>query len=100
MPRDPYVLDPSLVQDPPRSLWGRLKLLGPGFVLTASIVGSGELIATTALGAKAGFVALWVILVSCAVKVTLQLQFGRHTIQTGETCLTAFNKLPGPAWGG
>jgi Mn2+/Fe2+ NRAMP family transporter len=100
MPRDPYVLDPALVQDPPRSLWGRLKLLGPGFVLTASIVGSGELIATTALGASAGYVALWVILVSCAVKVALQLQFGRHTIQTGETCFTAFNKLPGPAWGG
>lgn len=98
--RDPYVLDPSLVADPPRSLSARLRLLGPGLVLTASIVGSGELIATTTLGAKVGFTALWIILVSCAVKVTLQLQFGRHTIQTGETALTAFNKLPGPAFGG
>jgi manganese transport protein len=46
--------------------------LGPGFVLTASIVGSAELIATTALGAKAGYVALWVILLTCAVNVALQ----------------------------
>ncbi len=94
-PRDPYVLDPALVEDPPETLRGKLSMLGPGFVLTASIVGSGELIATTTLGAKAGFVALWVILLSCVVKVALQLEFGRHTILTGETCLTAFNRMPG-----
>jgi manganese transport protein len=99
-PRDPYALDPSLVEDPPTTWRGSLKFLGPGLVLTASIVGSGELIATTSLGARAGFTALWIILVSCAVKVALQLQFGRHTILTGETCLTAFNKLPGPTWRG
>ncbi len=99
-PRDPYALDPTLAEDPPASWNGRLKYLGPGLVLTASIVGSGELIATTSLGARAGFTALWIILVSCAVKVALQLQFGRHTILTGETCLTAFNKLPGPSWRG
>lgn len=98
--RDPYALDPSLVEDPPTAWRGKLKFLGPGLVLTASIVGSGELIATTSLGAKAGFTALWIILASCAVKVALQLQFGRHTILTGETCLTAFNKLPGPSWRG
>jgi Mn2+/Fe2+ NRAMP family transporter len=93
--RDPYLLDPALVADPPQSWLGRLRELGPGLVLTASIVGSGELIATTTLGAKAGFTALWVILLSCLVKVALQLEFGRHTIQTGETCLTAFNHMPG-----
>jgi manganese transport protein len=98
--RDPYVLDPTLIADPPNSWLARLRLLGPGLILTASIVGSGELIATTTLGATAGYSALWIILVSCAVKVALQLQFGRHTIQTGETALTAFNKLPGPAPGG
>jgi Mn2+/Fe2+ NRAMP family transporter len=95
-PRDPYVLDPALVAEPPPTWVGRLRELGPGLVLTASIVGSGELIATTRLGAEAGFVALWVILLSCVVKVALQLQFGRHVIQTGETALAAFNRMPGP----
>lgn len=99
-PRDPYLLDPSLVEEPPTTWRGMVRYLGPGLVLTASIVGSGELIATTSLGARAGFTALWIILVSCAVKVALQLQFGRHTILTGETCLTAFNKLPGPSFRG
>ncbi len=73
--------------------------LGPGFILSASIVGSGELIATTTLGARAGFVAFWVIIVSCLVKVVVQLEIGKHTILTGETSMRIFNDLPGPKWG-
>lgn len=76
-----------------------LRYLGPGFILSASIVGSGELIATTALGAEAGFVALWVILVSCLVKVFVQLEFGKHAIQSGETTFQSINQLPGPKFG-
>ncbi len=88
------------VRQPPKTLWGALACSGPSLILTANIVGSGELIMTTALGASAGFVALWVILVSCAVKVVVQLEFGKHAISTGETALLAFNTLPGPRWRG
>ncbi|MEM7367425.1 MAG: Nramp family divalent metal transporter [Bacteroidota bacterium] len=84
---------------PPVRFLDKLKYLGPGFILSASIVGSGELIATTALGAKAGFITFWVILVSCLVKVTIQLEFGKHAIYSGETVMEAFNKLPGPRFG-
>lgn len=87
------------MREPPGSLLGRLRFLGPGFILSASIVGSGELIATTTLGARAGFIAFWVIIVSCLVKVTVQLEFGKHTILTGETAMQVFNKLPGPKFG-
>ena len=66
-----------------------LKKIGPGIVLSASIVGSGELIATTTLGAQAGYVALWVVLLSCAVKPAVQAELGRYTIATGETGLEA-----------
>ncbi len=55
---------------------------------------------TTALGASAGFVALWVIFVNCAVKVVVQLEFGKHAIGSGETTLRSFNRLPGPKWRG
>lgn len=89
----------SLIQDPPESFFGKLKFLGPGFILSASIVGSGELIATTTLGAEAGFITFWVILVSCAIKVAIQLEFGKHAIYSGETVMEAFNKLPGPRMG-
>lgn len=76
----------------------RLRFLGPGFILSASIVGSGELIATTTLGAKAGYVAFWVIIVSCLVKVVVQLEVGKHTILTGETAMKIFDNLPGARW--
>ena len=52
---DPYALDASFVREPPTSFLGKLRYIGPGFILSASIVGSGELIATTILGAQAGF---------------------------------------------
>lgn len=58
-----------------------VRRIGPGMVLAASIVGSGELIATTTLGAQVGFVALWIILVSCAIKPVVQSELGRYTIQ-------------------
>lgn len=96
---DPYVLSPDKIRQPPSTLRGKLKFLGPGFVLSASIVGSGELIATTTLGAHAGFITFWVIIVSCIVKVAVQLEFGKHAILTGETAMQSFNKLPGPRFG-
>jgi manganese transport protein len=99
MATDNYIIDDRTIREPPTSLSGKLKLLGPGFILSASIVGSGELIATTTLGAKAGFVAFWIIIVSCLVKVAIQLEFGKHTITSGETAMQAIGKLPGPKVG-
>jgi manganese transport protein len=97
--KDPYVLDADSVKAAPDNFRQKLKFLGPGFILSASVVGSGELIATTSLGAKAGFVTLWVILVSCLVKIVLQLEFGRQSITRGITSMNLMNELPGPRFG-
>jgi manganese transport protein len=94
-----YLITEKTVKEPPVSTFQKLKFLGPGFILSASIVGSGELIATTTLGAHAGFVAFWVIIVSCLVKVVVQLEIGKHTILSGETSMQIFNSLPGPRIG-
>lgn len=67
-------------------------------ILSGSIVGSGELIATTTLGARVGFAALWLIIVSCLIKVVVQEQLGRYTVITGETTFHALDKVPGPRW--
>ncbi len=99
MRKDPYHLSQESILTPPLTIKGRLRHLGPGLILSASIVGSGELIATTTLGAQAGFITFWVIIVSCLVKVAVQLEFGKHTILTGETAMMAFNQLPGPVLG-
>jgi len=94
--KDPYLLTEEQIKEPPKGWRASLRHLGPGMILSASIVGSGELIATTVLGAKVGFVTLWVILVSCLVKVALQLEFGKHVISSGEPTMVALNQLPGP----
>ena len=59
--------------EPPQTLFASLVHLGPGIVLASSIVGSGELIATTTTGAQAGFVLLWLILIGCVIKVAAQV---------------------------
>ena len=93
---DHYRTTAATIKEPPVGLGSSLKFLGPGFILSASIVGSGELIATTTLGARAGFTAFWIIIVSCLVKVAIQLEFGKYAILTGETPMKSFNGLPGP----
>ena len=99
LPSDPYLVNKDAIQEAPTNFRQKLKFLGPGFILSASVVGSGELIATTSLGAKAGFVTLWVILVSCLVKIVLQLEFGRQSIIRGVSAMNLMNELPGPRFG-
>ncbi len=98
-PSDPYRLEKSDILEAPSRMRQKLRFLGPGFILSASVVGSGELIATTTLGAKAGFVTLWVIVVSCLVKIVLQLEFGRQSITRGVTAMNMMNQIPGPRFG-
>lgn len=86
----------SDIQDPPSSIGGILRQLGPGLIIAANIVGSGELIMTTKTGASAGIVLLWLILLGCVVKVFVQLELGRFVVSSGETTLTALNRVPGP----
>ncbi|MBA3973443.1 MAG: iron transporter [Candidatus Solibacter sp.] len=93
---DPYRLDPAAVEAPPTTFWASLRRIGPGLILAASIVGSGELIATTTLGAEAGYLALWIVVFSCFIKPAMQAEIGRYSIVTGETGLAGFNRLPGP----
>ncbi len=88
--------DPSGIQEPPRSVGGILRRVGPGFVLAGTLVGSGELIATTATGAEAGFTLLWLIILGCVIKVFVQVELGRHTVTHSQSSLSALNSVPGP----
>jgi|TARA_B110000037_G_scaffold186286_1_gene216202 Mn2+/Fe2+ NRAMP family transporter len=88
-------MDKSLIRKPPSTLLGTLKELGPGLIVAGGIVGSGELIATTATGAEAGFWLMWIIIVGCIIKVFVQVEIGRYVILTGKTALEGINALPG-----
>ncbi|CAM04391.1 Mn2+/Fe2+ NRAMP family transporter [Saccharopolyspora erythraea NRRL 2338] len=91
---DPYLLTADGIKEPPRGWAASLRYLGPGLIVSASIVGSGELIATTALGAEAGFALLWMVILSTGVKVALQAELARWTISTGKPGLTGYNAVP------
>jgi len=84
------------VREPP-STWSEvLRGLGPGMIVAGSVVGSGELIATTKVGGQSGFWLMWLILIGCAIKVFSQVEFGRFALSTGKTTLQGLNELPGP----
>ena len=82
-------------KDPPTTFWRRFVYIGPSLILTATLIGSGELILTTTMGAELGFVALWMIIGTCVLKVAVQEALGRFTISTGKTTLAALDSLPG-----
>ena len=84
------------VKAPPKRISGILRQLGPGFIIAGSVVGSGELIATTKTGAEAGFWLLWLILIGCVIKVFVQIEMGRYSMVTGKTTMEGLCEVPGP----
>lgn len=96
---DPYVRDQSKILEPPKGWRPSLRFLGPGMVTSAAVVGSGELITATALGAEVGFILLWIILVSTLVKVGVQIELARWSISTGKTSVTGYNDVPPKLFG-
>ncbi|HET6883581.1 MAG TPA: Nramp family divalent metal transporter [Pirellulales bacterium] len=98
-PYDPYALPPDALREPPHSLWTALKQIGPGIILAGSIIGTGELLQTTKMGAEHGFAFLWLILFSCVSKVFIQVELGRHALSSGKPTLAALDALPGPRLG-
>jgi manganese transport protein len=91
--------DEKAIQDPPESLWGIFKFLGPSFAIVAITVGAGELIATTAVGAEIGIVVLWFLLLSLIVKIGIQYQYARHGLITGKSAHEIFDEVPGKVFG-
>lgn len=81
---------------PPTTLGGRIRQLGPGLIISAAIVGSGELIVVPKLGAAAGFALLWFLVIGCVLKVFVQVELARHAIAHQQTTLASLNELPGP----
>ncbi|MEM8769288.1 MAG: Nramp family divalent metal transporter, partial [Pseudomonadota bacterium] len=69
--------------------------LGPSVIISATIVGSGEIILTASLGAAVGYVMLWWVLFSCWSKSILQAELARYIVLSGDTYLRALNRVPG-----
>ncbi|MFZ5946215.1 MAG: Nramp family divalent metal transporter [Bacillota bacterium] len=90
--RDRTVAD---IKEPPRNWKQMIKFFGPSFVIMGATVGSGELISTTILGAKLGFVMLWMLIIGVILKATLQELMARYTIYTGNGLMDILDEVPG-----
>ena len=86
----------NAVLSPPRGWRATASHLGPGLIISAAIVGSGELIVTPKVGAALGFSMLWFVLLACIVKVFVQIELARLAIVERVTTLEALNSVPGP----
>lgn len=86
----------SAVADPPRGWLSTARHLGPGLIISASIVGSGELIVTPKVGAANGFTLLWFIILACILKVFVQVELARLAVAERITTLEALDSVPGP----
>ena len=75
---------------------GMFAAVGPGIVVTGSVIGSGELVNTPVQAAAFGFVLLWAVLLSCVIKYFLQVEIARHCLVENRTTFEAINECPGP----
>lgn len=86
-------------EDAPRRVVDALRYIGPGLILTAGIVGTGELVLTPRVASEHGFQLLWLIVLGCMVKVFTQIELGRYAVATGQPTLQVLDSLPGPRLG-
>jgi len=70
--------------------------MGPGVVLAALAIGSGELILTPRSAAQFGFALLWVPILTIIYKAAFSEGLARLTIASGGDVFAAFDSLPGP----
>ena len=74
-----------------------LKLAGPGLVVAATGIGSGDVVAATVGGARYGVVLLWAIAVGAFFKFVLNEGIARWQLATGKTALEGWAEYL-PAW--
>lgn len=93
--RDHYTQPEGRIEDPPKTWIEAIRYLGPSVIISATIVGSGEIILTASLGAAVGYSMLWWVLFSCWSKSILQAELARYIVLSGDTYLRALNRIPG-----
>jgi Mn2+/Fe2+ NRAMP family transporter len=74
-----------------------LKLAGPGLVVAATGIGSGDVVSATVGGARYGVVLLWAIAAGAFFKFVLQEGIARWQLATGRTAVEGWAEYL-PAW--
>jgi hypothetical protein len=79
----------------PRPFW---KIVGPGVIVAAGGIGSGEYILWPALAQEQGLGLLWAALFGSIIMFFIATECARYTLATGETIITGFSRLWKPWW--
>jgi Mn2+/Fe2+ NRAMP family transporter len=74
-----------------------LKLAGPGLVVAATGIGSGDVVSATVGGARYGVMLLWAIAAGAFFKFVLQEGIARWQLATGKTALEGWAEYL-PSW--
>ena len=74
-----------------------LKLAGPGLIVAATGIGSGDVVSATVGGARYGVVLLWAIALGAFFKFVLSEGIARWQLATGQTALEGWATYL-PAW--
>ena len=80
---------------PPRDSSNRItwrNFLGPGFVVAATGVGAGDLIAASVAGRRYGLAVLWIVVVGAALKWVLNDGVARWQLATGTTLIEGWSR--------
>lgn len=79
----------------PLSLW---RMMGPGVVLAAGGIGSGEYVLWPFVAQQTGLGFLWAALFGSIIMFFIATECIRYTLATGETIITGFTRLWKPWW--
>ena len=74
------------------------KVLGPGVILLATALGSGEYVLWPFIASHIGLTILWAAIVAIAIQFFINMEVERYTLATGETAITGFTRLWKPWW--
>lgn len=74
------------------------RVIGPGVVLAAGGIGSGEYVLWPYIAQQTGLALLWAALFGALIMFFIAMECVRYTLITGETIITGFTRLWKPWW--
>lgn len=82
------------IKQHPKGFLNVIRHIGPGVILSGSVIGSGELLVTTRVGAQYGYIFLWGVIFCCVIKYFVQVELARYCMSNNLTSIRAFNQFP------
>src|SRR5215208_2339776 len=80
-------------REAPRTLLGRLGIVGPGIVVAVTGVGAGDMVTSLVAGTGFGMALLWAVVLGALLKCFLTEGIGRWYMASGETILQGWHSI-------